>query len=102
MDISTAYFVKKDDCVAREIAGETVIVPIKSQVGDLNSIYTLNELGTMIWKLIDGQTGISQIMEAVCREYEVTPDEAQKDIFAFLTDLKGAGLIQSLGEESEK
>ena len=102
MEILAEYFTKKDDCVAREIAGETVIVPIKSQVGDLNSIYTLNELGTMIWKLIDGQTGISQIMEAVCREYEVTPDEARKDIFAFLSDLESVGLIQPLGEGREK
>ncbi len=102
MDISKVYFVKKDDCVAREIAGETVIVPIKSRVGDVNSIYTLNELGTMIWRLIDGRTNISQIMEAVCREYEVTPDEAQKDIFAFLTDLESVGLIQPFGEEREK
>jgi hypothetical protein len=102
MDISTAYFVKKDDCVAREIAGETLIVPIRSRAGDLNSIYTLNELGTMIWRLIDGQTSISQIIEAVCREYEVTPGEARKDIFSFLTDLKTAGLIQPFGEEREK
>jgi hypothetical protein len=94
MDISTVYSVKKDDCVAREIAGETVIVPIKSRVGDLNSIYTLNELGTIIWRLIDGQTSISQIVEAVCKEYEVTPDEARKDISAFLTDLESGGLIQ--------
>jgi hypothetical protein len=102
MDTSKEYFVKKNDCVAREIAGETVIVPIKSRPGDLNSIYTLNELGTMIWKLIDGETSVSQIMEAVCREYDVPPDEAQKDIFAFLTDLEAGGLIQSLGEETQK
>jgi len=102
MDISKVYFVKKDDCVAREIAGEMVIVPIRGRAGDLNSIYALNELGTMIWRLIDGQTSISQIREAVCREYEVPPDEAQKDIFALLTDLESVGLIQPLGEETEK
>ncbi len=102
MDISTVYFVKKDDCVTREIAGETVIVPIRSRAVDLNSIYALNELGTMIWRLMDGQTSISQIIEAVGREYEVTPDEARKDISAFLTDLKAAGLIQPFGEEREK
>ncbi len=56
----------------------------------------------MIWRLMDGQTSISQIIEAVGREYEVTPDEARKDISAFLTDLKAAGLIQPFGEESEK
>ncbi len=102
MEILAEYFTKKDDCVAREIAGETVIVPIRSRAGDVNSIYTLNELGTMIWRLMDGQTSISQIIEAVGREYEVTPGEARKDIFAFLADLKAAGLIQPFGEMREK
>jgi len=34
MDILTKCFVKKEDCVSREIAGETLIAPVRSQGAD--------------------------------------------------------------------
>ena len=58
MEALEKCFSKEDNCVTREIAGETIIVPIKGRVGDLDSIYTLNEVGTLIWQLIDGQRNI--------------------------------------------
>jgi len=38
-------FVKEPDLVTRLIAGETIIVPIRDGVGDLNAVYTLNQVG---------------------------------------------------------
>ena len=73
MENLTKCFTKQTDCVTREIGGETIIVPIKSRVGDLDSIFTLNEVGTMIWQLIDGQRNTGQIAEAVHRTYDVEP-----------------------------
>jgi hypothetical protein len=94
MDISNRYFIKGKDLVTRSIAGETIIVPIKNKVGDLDSIYTLNEIGTMIWELIDRKKSVSEIAEAVCDAYDVTPEEALKDTFDFLCTAEGAGLIR--------
>jgi hypothetical protein len=87
-------FSKKSDLVTREIAGETIIVPVRSTVGDLSSIYTLNEVGTTLWELIDGHTSVRQMVENLCTVYEVTPEEAEKDTLDFLASLDGAGLIQ--------
>ena len=97
MDILTNCFVKKDDSVTRQIAGETIIVPVRSHVGDVNTIFTMNELGAMIWKLIDGQTTVSQIVAAICSEYDVTLDQATADIIDFLESLEAAGLIGTTG-----
>jgi hypothetical protein len=94
-------FVKDNQAVTRSIAGETLIVPIASGIGDLNSIYTLNEVGTSIWQLIDGQRSVDQIIEAIGSEYEVSQAEASKDVFDFLAALEAEGLIRHNGE-SEK
>jgi hypothetical protein len=99
MEILAEYFTKKDDCVTRQIAGETIIVPVGGHVGDLDSVYTLNELGTMIWRLMDGQTSVGQIIEAVCQEYEVAPEEVRKDIADFLHSLAEGGLIHPIVSE---
>jgi len=94
MNIVTKYYTKDADLVTRDIAGETIIVPIKSNVGDLNSIFTLNEIGTMIWGLIDGKRSVSEIAEAICKTYEVKPEDAEKDILEFLDALKESGLLR--------
>jgi hypothetical protein len=94
MNISKRYFIREKDLVTRCVAGETIIVPIRGNVGDLNSIYTLNEVGTKIWELIDGKGSVEQIVEAICDAYEVTPEEAEKDAFEFLVGLEEAGLIR--------
>jgi hypothetical protein len=94
MDILTKCFIKETDFVTREVAGETIIVPIRGNVGDLNSIYTLNEVGTKIWELIDGKNSVSKIVEAVHNAYEVTLEEGEKDTIDFLNTLKISGLIR--------
>ena len=95
MNILTKCFIKDSNLVTRRIAGETIIVPVKGSVGDLDSIYTLNEVGTTIWQLIDGRTDTHQIIEAISREFEVTGEEATKDVINFLEGLEGASLIQT-------
>jgi len=94
MAISNSCFIKEKDLVTRDIVGETIIVPIKNKVGDLGSIYTLNEVGTIIWGLVDGKKSVGQIAEEICMTYDVTAEEAKKDTIDFLISLKKAGLIQ--------
>lgn len=94
MDISMKRFIKESDFVTRNIKGETIIVPVKGNVGDLDSIYTLNEVGTLVWELIDRQNSLSQIVEAICDEYDITPEEAEKDVIALVGSLEEAGLIR--------
>lgn len=80
--------------VTRQIAGETLIVPIAGGVGDLDAIYTLNEIGSRVWQLIDEPTAIARIVSAICEEYDVAPDQARRDVFEFLTELEQAGLVR--------
>jgi hypothetical protein len=90
-------FVKENDLVTRDIAGESIIVPIKGHVGDLEGIFTLNEVGAMIWRLIDGRTTGRQLAEAVRNEYDPGASEAEKDVVDFLRSLEDAGLIRPCG-----
>ena len=93
MNILDKCFAKEKELVTREVAGERIIVPIKGHVGDLEGVYTLNELGAMIWQLINGQTTARELAEAVKNEYDVGAAEAEKDVVDFLQSLEDAGLI---------
>jgi hypothetical protein len=65
-------------------------------VGDLDSIYSLNEVGTLIWQLIDGQKTVSQIVEEVFTAYDVSLEDARKDSLEFLESLEQTGLIRKV------
>ena len=97
MNNLTRCYVKETNLVTRDIVGETIIVPVKSNVGDLDSIYTLNELGTLIWQHIDGKNTLTHIVDAICSAYDVTPEEARKDALEFLKSLETGGLIRQQG-----
>ncbi len=93
MNILDKCFAKEKELVTREVAGERIILPIKGHVGDLEGVYTLNELGAMIWQLINGQTTARELAETVRNEYDVENAEAEKDVVDFLRSLEDAGLI---------
>src|ERR1035437_5716776 len=94
IDMSNTYFVKKGEFVKRTIAGETILVPVRKQTGDLDSIYNLNEVAAFVWTLLDRKTNVRQIVEAVCGEFDVTPDQAENDTLQFIGVLEAAGIIE--------
>jgi hypothetical protein len=98
MKILDTCFAKENDLVTRDVAGEMIIVPIKGHVGDLEGVFTLNELGAMIWQLINGQTTTRELAEAVRNKYDVRAAEAEKDVVDFLQSLEDAGLIRPSGK----
>ena len=96
MNDLTKCFSKESDLATSSMLGETIIVSIKGGAGDLDSIYVLNELGTQVWELIDGENTIHRMIEEICNAYDVGPEEAKRDAIEFLNALEGAGLIRPL------
>jgi hypothetical protein len=93
---------KADGFVSRDIADDTIIVPIRGGVGDLNAIFTLNAVGATIWKLIDGATPLERLAGAVVNAYEVTLDKAARDVDEFVKLLIDKGLLVRVPGEGAK
>jgi hypothetical protein len=93
MDFMERVYRKSDSIVSRKIADEFILVPIRQNVGDLESIYTLNETAARIWELIDGETKVKNIKEKIIEEFNVTRGEAEKDIIEHLQQLEGIKAI---------
>jgi hypothetical protein len=87
-------FVRSQSVVARVVAGETLIVPVRAKVGDLASIYSFNGTGTLIWKLLESPRTVTEIAEAVAQEYEVEPAQAERDVTEFVGEMKAVGLVE--------
>jgi hypothetical protein len=84
---------KSDSIVSRKIGDDFVMVPIRQDVENLSSIYVLNDVAARIWELIDGENTMDFILSKVVEEYEVNPQEAEKDISDYLQTLEISRMI---------
>jgi len=87
MDLS-AVPNRTDRYTIRVVGGCTVFV---SPRGD--ELHKINELGTFIFSLVDGNRSLGRILDSICDEYAVEPDVAQRDLVIFASDLESRGLI---------
>jgi hypothetical protein len=89
-------FIKQDSFVWRRIAGEFILVPIGSNAGEMGSVYTLNEVGALIWELMNEETSVEKIRNVIVREYDVAESEAGNDIVELLQQLERIGAIREV------
>lgn len=83
----------KKELIKREIAGETILVPVGKAVYDSNGLFALNELGAFIWDLLPQVETEEEICAAVLAEYEVSEIEARQDIAEFMDRLRKMNMI---------
>ena len=80
-------FKKSDAIVFRKIGDECILVPIRQGGGDLESLYTLNETAARIWELLDGTANGTEIRDKITEEFDVTPEQAERDLVHHLREL---------------
>jgi len=89
-------FIRNQEVVCRKIDRELIIVPIRNNVGDLNSLYTLNSVGSALWDFMAEGHTVPEMVQRICDEFEVSTAQAQGDIEVFLDSLLEEKLVLSL------
>ena len=87
-------FVKDPSIVARKIDNEYILVPIQPKAEDLESIYTLSEVGSFVWELVDGRKQVKEIKNLIVENFQVKPGQAEKDLVNFLKQLEKIGAVK--------
>jgi hypothetical protein len=86
-------FVRSETVVTREVAGETIVVPVRGGVGDLNGLFTFNEIASGIWQLLAASRTADEVAAWVGERYEVSEEQARTDVAGFLEELQRQGLV---------
>jgi len=72
----------------REYDGEAVVVlPSGAEIN------VLNPAGGLIFRLLDGTRTVPELVATVCEEFEVSKEQAEKDVRAFLDELQDHRLL---------
>jgi hypothetical protein len=87
---------RNDNFVFRQIEGETVLVPIRDNVGDLGCIYSLNPVGALVWEHLDGSQDLGAIKNRIAAEYDVADDKAETDLLSFINEMKTIAAVEAV------
>lgn len=74
---------------SRVIDGAAVVVQTR-----LSEVAMLNEVGTAVWGAIDGTRSEADIALVIADAFEVSREQAARDVAAFLDELAAAGLVE--------
>ena len=72
-----------------DLKGEAVILSLKS-----GAYYGLNAVGASIWNLLQEPRTVSEIRDILLAEYEVEPEQCDRELLALLQQLEAEGLIE--------
>lgn len=86
------------DVIARDIAGEHLLVPVRSGAADLDCLFTADGAGAFVWTCLDGRRDLSDVARLVAAEFDVDADTALGDVARFAAELVDAGLATAPGE----
>ena len=86
-------FHRKDDIVTRQVAGETLLVPIYGDLANMERIFSLDPVAAFIWEQLDGEKSLEGIRDSLLNAFEVEKEQAETDILEFIDELLGASLI---------
>ena len=79
--------------VLREIAGDHIIIPVGTTVLEFNGLITVNEVGVFLWKMLQEEVTMEELVQAVLKEYDVEEEVAREDIQEFLDKLVEGGIL---------
>jgi hypothetical protein len=79
---------RTDDVLATTIDDEAVILEM-----DSGTYYGFNETATFVWEQLEEPQAVSNLLSALVEEYDVDPEQCERNLETVLTDMAEYGLI---------
>ena len=92
---ANTYPAKNKNVAWKVLDGEAVVLSLDSGI-----YFTLNATGTAAWERINGTTSLEEIGRGLCEQFEVTSEQAQRDLFELTQTLLDEGLIRVTNDAS--
>lgn len=85
------------EIVRREIAGETILVPVRGRTADMRRIFSLNPTAAFVWERLDGRRRVADLLAELEEAFDTPPEGARADVEAFLARALAEGLLEEAG-----
>ncbi|MGN8922640.1 PqqD family protein [Lachnospiraceae bacterium HCP28S3_F9] len=85
---------KIEEFITREIAGEYVMMPVGKTAQKFNGLILTNEVSAFIWEHIECVKNLDELVILICKEFDVSYEEAWEDTTELINQMKTAGWIE--------
>lgn len=82
-----------EDFVLRQVADTWVVLPLKTDTVDFNGMIRLNGSGAVLWKCLEQGATREELVQALTSQYEVSWEEAARDVDKFIETLNKVGCL---------
>lgn len=94
MESSSEFYVRSNAIVSRLVAGETLVLPVRHNVGDLTSLFSFNRTGATIWNALETPRTLREICDVLDSKYDLRRERAEEDARIFVSELCSLGLAK--------
>ena len=84
-----SVIVASKEQISTDLGGEVVILGLES-----GQYYSLNDVGTRIWDLVQGPKTVLELRDTIVGEYDVEPERCEQDVLEVLKHMVSEGLIE--------
>jgi hypothetical protein len=77
-----------DDVVACELDGSFALLNLET-----SEYFKLNETGAVIWKRMAEGATLTELVSAICKEFDVSDEECRADVTDLVVTLEKAKLV---------
>lgn len=84
----------RKEFVLREIDGDYIIIPTGKTIHAFKGLITVNEVGAALWKMLQSEKSLNELVKGILDEYDVEESVAREDIQEFLEILSKNGILE--------
>lgn len=77
--------------ISRVVDGEVIALNLGT-----GQYYTMNDVGTHVWQLLEREASVGDVLEAIESIYDAPAEQIAQDVNAFLEELRASDLIQEV------
>ena len=75
----------------QSVAGEAILIHLQT-----GAYYSLNEVGTVFWEMLDGAKSVHDCAAKIGQEYDAPVEQIETDLLEIAGDLAKEGLVEEV------
>lgn len=79
--------------VLRQVAGDSILIPVGETALKFNGIITLDKVGGLIWSALEQGAERETILQQILDRFDVDRERAEQDLDEFLGQMEQAGFL---------
>lgn len=85
----------KSGFILRDVGGKSFVVAVGDRSREFKGMITLNETGKLIWKTLEKEATIDDVVDAITKEFECDDkDLVKSDVAAFIAKLEKDNILE--------